>query len=666
MSNPVSVECPNCQARLRLAPEKIGKRIRCPKCTEPFTAQGDEDDFEDEAPVRTRRTKGKQPGKRGSKSAKPNSQLPLLIGAGAGTLVLVVGLIVYLTSGRKGPPPVAQADPAVPATPLPSQPAAAPAINTVPTGAGFPRALASLPDWLVKDAPFDVARFWVTVPAEQNAAPLYLDALYEFSPHMEVYFPADARSQRTSVARARRERSQKLQVARAQSPGPQNAAERDAVLSDHAAGFQKLIAAQARPRCVFEIGWDVPSFAPLCDAMREVARIAEIQIERDLEQGDVKSAIQLIEITSRLSRHLRVRTPTVLQYVADSLDTINQQKLLTTVLRSPRLRPADCEQLLKQQQQHVAELRATNPVLTGLQGDYVWRQLLIHDLQHRTGEFADDKFATAFGVTNASRGAALVAALNDAQNIIDIGLPDKTMQNTLDTLLTVMKPNDFTTNVTWQKEFYRTASAAIDQPFATRRAAGQSMLDAIRRDMMQEVQKRIPADATPEQRQEGAITYLKEAFASGNVSIPMLSMFFRNRFEFSMSGSGSLFEQDTVRLTNQHASLVLIALRRWYGVSSEPPADAMAICSAAGISPVPTDEFSGGPLRLVTFSVETPIEDPYDKSRKALAGESIVYSVGPDGRDDRALKSYGFRPDQPGDLLFPLGISQSAFAPTAK
>ncbi len=666
MSNPVSVECPSCQARLRLAPEKIGKRIRCPKCTEPFTAQGDDDDFEDEAPVRTRRTKGKQPEKRGSKKPKPSSPLPLLIGAGAATLVVVVGLIVYLNSGGKGPAPVVQTDPAAPPTPPTSQPAAAPAANTVATGVGFPRALTSLPHWLIKDAPFDAAQFWVTVPAEQNAAPLYLDALYEFSPHMEAYFPADARSQRTSVAKARRERSQKLQVARAQSPGPQNAAERDAVLSEHAIGFQKLIAAQARPRCVFEIGWDVPSFAPLCDAMREVARIAEIQIERDLEQGDLKSAIQLIDLTSRLSRHLRVRTPTVLQYVADSLDTMNQQKLLTTVLRSPRLTTADCEQLLKQQQQHLAELKAVNPVLTGLQGDYVWRQLLIHDLEHRTGEFADDKFATAFGVTNASRGAALVAALNDTQNIFDIGLPDKTMQTTLDTLITAMKPGDFTTNATWEKDFYRTASAAIDQPFATRRTAGQSMLDAIRRDMMQEVQKRVAVNATPQQSQEAAITYLKEAFANGNVSIPMLSMFFRNRFEFSMSGSASLFEQDTVRLTNQHASLVRIALRRWYGVSSEPPADATAICSAAGMTSAPTDEFSGGPLRLVTFTVETPIEDPYDKSRKALAGESIVYSVGPDGRDDRALKSYGFRPGQPGDLLFPLGISQAAFAPTAK
>lgn len=666
MSNPVTVECPNCQARLRLAPEKIGKRIRCPKCTEPFTAQGDEDDWEDEAPVRTRRTKGKQPGKRGSKPPKPSSQLPLLIGAGAATLVVVVGLIVYLNSGGKGPAPVVQADPAMPATPSTAQPAASPAINTGSTGNGFPRALASLPDWLIKDAPFDATRFWVTVPADQNAAPLYLDALYEFSPHMETCFPADVRSQRTSIAKTRRDRSQKLQVARSQQPGAQNAAERDAVLSEHATGFQKLIAAQQRPRCVFEFGWDVPSFVPMCDAAREVVRVAEIQIERDLEQGDIKSAIQLIGMVSRLSRDLRIRAPMVLQYVADSLDTLNQQKLLTTVLRSTRLTTADCEQLLKQQQQHVQELKAANPVLTGLQGDYVWRQMLIHDIQNRTGEFADDRYATAFGVTNASRGAAVVAALNDAQNVFEIGLPDKTMPIMVEMLINVMKPADFATNIAWEKEFYRAASAAIDQPFATRRTAGQSMLDTVRRDMRQEIEKRIPANTSPDQGQEAAIASLKDAYANGPVLLPILAMLFRNRFEFSMTGAGTLFEQDTTRLTNHNASLVLIALRRWYGVSREAPADASAVCTAAGLSPVPTDEFIGGPLRLVTFSVETPIDDPFDQSRKALAGETIVYSVGPDGRDDRALKSYGFQPGRSADLLFALGMSQAAFAPVAQ
>jgi len=667
MSSSATVECPNCQARLRLSPDKIGKRIRCPKCAEPFTAQGDDEDFEDEVPAPVRRSKGKKSGPASAKKSKGGSSLLLVLGGGGAALVIVVGLVVYMSSSGKGPAPVAQADPATTAPPPPShQQTAIPHNTPTPTNTGFPRALATLPDWLIKDAPFDAGKFWVTVPAEQNAAALYLDALYEFSPHVEVYFPQDVRAQRTSVVKARRDRSRQLQIARSQAPASPNPTERDAILNDHVTGFQKLKAAQTRPRCLFELGWDVPSFVPLVDAVREASRVAEMQIERDIEQGNFKSAIELIGVISRLSRDLRVRTPTVCQYTADGLDTTNQQKLLTAVLRSPRLTTADCDQLLQQRQQHIAELKAINPVLTGLQADYVWRQLLIHDLQNRTGEFADDKYSMAFGSTNASRGAALLAALNDAQNLIGIGPPDPPMIMMVDALITAMQPADYTRNIAWEQEYYRETSARIEQPFAARRESGQTTLGKARGEMQREMQKRVPENATPQQMQEATLTYLKSAFAEGTMTVPILAILLRNRFEFSMGGSGSLLEQDTSRLTNQQAAVALIALRRWYSTKTEPPADLSAVCSAAGLASVPVDEFSSGPLHLATFSVETPIGDPYEPSRKALAGESIVYSVGPDGRDDKALLSYGFQPGRPGDLLYPLGVSQSAFTAGAK
>src|SRR5262249_3097997 len=63
-----------------------------------------------------------------------------------------------------------------------------------PDGGGpFPRlpgAVTKIPDWIGTDAPFDVARTFPVVPRDRNAAPLYLDALFEFGAEMAVCFPA--------------------------------------------------------------------------------------------------------------------------------------------------------------------------------------------------------------------------------------------------------------------------------------------------------------------------------------------------------------------------------------------------------------------------------------------------------------------------------------------
>ena len=75
---------------------------------------------------------------------------------------------------------------------------------------------------------------------------------------------------------------------------------------------------------------------------------------------------------------------------------------------------------------------------------------------------------------------------------------------------------------------------------------------------------------------------------------------------------------------------------------------------------------------MVTFQTETPIQDhpvwennpPTPKN--ALAGETIIYSVGPDGVDDRALKHCGVGGPQSelGDWLFRLEIPQSVIPVT--
>ncbi len=53
----------------------------------------------------------------------------------------------------------------------------------------LPGAVTQPPPWLDRNAPFDVAAFFAAPPPEQNAAPLYLDAFFEFDSGMAVCFP---------------------------------------------------------------------------------------------------------------------------------------------------------------------------------------------------------------------------------------------------------------------------------------------------------------------------------------------------------------------------------------------------------------------------------------------------------------------------------------------
>lgn len=104
---------------------------------------------------------------------------------------------------------------------------------------------------------------------------------------------------------------------------------------------------------------------------------------------------------------------------------------------------------------------------------------------------------------------------------------------------------------------------------------------------------------------------------------------------------GSTFDAFTRNATTRHATQCLVALRRWQLTHAEPPRDLAEVMSDAGIAAVPRDDYGDGPLKIAT-----------------VYGQSVIYSVGPDGNDDQALliSDWG----QPaGDLVFHIP-SQSA------
>ena len=169
MSDKIFIQCPGCSAKFAISDEsKLGKKIRCSKCSEVFVAKSsgsksgaptkaskpkapksDDDEFnfddmeseaeEESRPVKAKSGTTKKGGKgKGKKSA---GNLPLIIGGSVAVLILI-GVGVYVFGGKENAPQQAPASPPVaqqaPTTIAPGVTAPAGSAQVLPTAAGSP------------------------------------------------------------------------------------------------------------------------------------------------------------------------------------------------------------------------------------------------------------------------------------------------------------------------------------------------------------------------------------------------------------------------------------------------------------------------------------------------------------------------------------------------
>ena len=211
----------------------------------------------------------------------------------------------------------------------------------------FPGALTKAPEGL-GSTPFDVTRFFAAPPPDRNAAPIYLDAFFEFGDEMAVCFRDGLdRDRRRQAARDRSQRYLELDKALFENPKAVPATSIDAVISLYNTGFFKLAEAQRRERCVFETGLDLNSPFPHFQAARQVARVSSLRVRRAVERGNFDAAIRDIETLLRLIRDLRPRGSIMAQLVSAAITQVVCQDLNTRVLAAPRLRVEHCDRLLK-------------------------------------------------------------------------------------------------------------------------------------------------------------------------------------------------------------------------------------------------------------------------------------------------------------------------------
>jgi hypothetical protein len=234
----------------------------------------------------------------------------------------------------------------------------------------LPGAITKAPNWIGADPPFDVARYFAPVPRERNAAPLYLDAFFEFGTEMASCFrEGPERDRRHQAADDRMKRYIELEKALSDAPDTVPTGAIDAVIASYASGFEKLVEAQRRDRCVFETGIGVE--APLSQAQvcRQVARIAALRTRRAVERGDYDAAIREVDIALRMVRDLRPRGFMITQLVAAAITQVTCADMINRILAGPGLRVEHCDRLLKRLLDH--EAKSEDGYAEGLKAEYL-------------------------------------------------------------------------------------------------------------------------------------------------------------------------------------------------------------------------------------------------------------------------------------------------------
>jgi hypothetical protein len=468
----------------------------------------------------------------------------------------------------------------------------------------FPDAMNSPPSWNDANTPFDLAAFLKAPPPEENAAPLYLDALYEFAPaemvsilYPKVPFEELAKRGINFSLGARYEKEMQLDEAWKRDPKSVDVKEVDNWLASYDRGFEKLVAAQLRPTCMFQPGRSVHSLWSHVHASRQVLRVVQWRTRRDVQRGDLERPLRDLKMVLRLTRDLQVRGCLAAVLVGFALD-YQSCELVGTILNAPGITAGHCDRLLALLTEH--EPKSIDALVEGNRGEYILSRQALHDLQLRTGSFDPKFMKDSFGMRGDVNSPLACLKLFDGFGIS----PEQRTAGTA-RLMSKMLPGalqggkvlsdaDYAKEVSVMNAYFASILKLAGQPgFLLRGEAGIKAAEEMTAETAL-VWRLIPPNSA-----------LLAAIRRGK--------------------------------THVRGAECLVALRRWQLEHREAPSSLETLVKAAGMAQVPLDPYSDQPLLL-----------------GSVAGNTVIYSVAADGKDDKAQIEWKFAPDQPGDFIFRL------------
>ncbi len=405
--------------------------------------------------------------------------------------------------------------------------------------------------WLGKEVPFDVAAYFAAPPPGQNAAPLYLDAIFEFSAEVSSCFaPGPGTEARTRTVRERTQLVRPLQEAFARDPASVDRVALKSALENYKVGFQKLGQAQRRPRCVFENGLGMLTLLPHAQAAREVVRVTQLSSLVSLDRGDLAACISNIEGVLRLARDLQPRGPMICQLVSIALRNVVSRGFVAPILSHPKLTAAQCTRLIKAFTDH--ESRAIDGYSEGLKAEYLMARTTLRDASGRPGD--------------PDRATAEQAKTETLRMLGEISQDPNWRVRMVTMLADLAKatPQDYAEAVAAINTHYRDLLAAAKLPFAQRQAKVQSA----------------------------------GGFPASNSSAPVELARLLN----DLVSTAAIIEAFRFADANLHGIETLAAVRRWQIAHKNLPKDLAAACKEAGLKSVPIDPYSGKPVKFVVLN----------------------------------------------------------------
>jgi hypothetical protein len=482
--------------------------------------------------------------------------------------------------------------------------------NTQPFDSGgarpilaFPDAVTEPPAWNDANVPFDLAAFLQAPPPQENAAPLYLDALYEFAPTemVDLLFPnlpQEELKKRYDAYRPISREQRRLEEEWEKNSQSVDPAAVDAWLANFDVGFEKLAAAQQRPKCMFQPGRSIHSLWPHVQAARQVFRVVTWRSRRDIQLGHLERPIQDLKMLLRLSRDLQVRGGLVAQLVAATLDR-GSCDLVCTLLNRPDINTRQCDQLLALLIEH--ETTSVEGFIEGNRAEYINSRQALHDLQHRTGSFDPQVMRDELRIEgDVTSPIACIKVFTDLG-----GSNPQRMANVMARLQGALQSRAWQGGKMLSEEDYGKEVAALNKFYATILALAEQ----------------------PDYRRHG-----KARVKAAEVLINETTL-----ATFVIPAETAVFDLLNRRDRQLHGTQCLVALRRWQIEHKGAPPDLATMVKAAGLPRVPGDPYSGEPLRMAV-----------------LEGKPVIYSVGPDGKDDGAQIVWNEARNQPGDFIFRL------------
>jgi hypothetical protein len=468
----------------------------------------------------------------------------------------------------------------------------------------------SPPAWLGNDLPFDTNAFFTAPPPDDNAAPLYLDAFFEFDPEMAVCFPeGDERERRKKTAEDHRSRFNTIYSKWRTNPKDVPAEEVDQIVAVFEPGFLKLATAQERPRCVFQPGLGVTTRIPHVPGARGLITVMGLRVLREIDRGELNRALNDVARMLRLARDLRPQACLISMFASLSLQSNAIVLSAIPILAHPSLTVSHCDRLLDILRSHEAE--SIDPYPESVKAEYLIRRATLYDLVHH-----QDRLRREWESFGTPATPSLTASIAEPQLISKLAGNGP------------IKPPSLTERL----------QRAAEQMMSLRNVPD---LDELMSEMPDDAMARQVASINEYTREELALDPLPYAERLKRMKTPTklfseTDIYTRVARQLTVYGA----RESAVRAFAAGIALVrnaqaLVCVRRWQLTHDGALPDSLEDATrAAGIPEPLIDPYTNEPVRLTVVD-----------------GQPVTYCVGPDGDDDLAQKDARRTPNDGDELL---------------